>query len=275
MVSVETVRNWYRDKTEQIIERYGIAEPRVHYHAGLMDEIPETTDETELKRALHQAQVKLLDVASVKWPAFRGEILDVGCGLGGGSIYWAENYRVKVTALSLVKEHLDLVNKYAFATGQGGRIQTLCSDAHEIHLQWKQLQRYDAVVAIDSSCHLNPFSWFNCLRQVLKPDGKVYICDVFAGPHADPALIEYVNRYFACKMVQIGSYLSIGNRSINILDCSSGAANFFGTTCKLIEMPKKSGTSRSAAMHRMLQYAFETRRLQYLMLEIDPWGSIG
>ena len=102
----ETIRDWYGGRTEHILERYGGDAPRVHYHTGLVSELPDTQEIDELKRLLRQGQVRLLDVAAKEWQIERlkgGNILDSGCGLGGGSIYWAEKYDCQVTGVSLVR----------------------------------------------------------------------------------------------------------------------------------------------------------------------------
>jgi tocopherol O-methyltransferase len=80
--------------------------------------------------------------------------------LGGASIYWAEKYSCRVTGVSLVQEHLDLVHKYASDTGLAERIDTLRCDVHEIHLEPNQKRKYDAVIAIDSSCYMDLPRWF-------------------------------------------------------------------------------------------------------------------
>jgi tocopherol O-methyltransferase len=276
----EIVREWYEGRTEHILERYGGDAPRVHYHTGLVDQVPHTEDVDELKRALRQAQVRLLDIAAKEWQIDRlrgGHILDSGCGLGGGSIYWAEKYSCRVTGVSLVQEHLDLVHKYASDTGLAERIDTLRCDVHEIHLEPNQKHKYDAVIAIDSSCYMDLPRWFNALRQVLLPSGKVYIADGFVGPRSSRELVDEVDAYFATKMVTVGDYLTeAGIRSVKAVDLSDQAARFFGTTYPLIFIQAVAANNlrekeRSLSMHTLLRHAFDTRRLQYLLLEIDPW----
>ncbi len=274
----DIVRDWYGGRTEHILERYGGDAPRVHYHTGLVDQVPHTEDVDELKRALRQAQVRLLDIAAKEWQIDRlrgGHILDSGCGLGGGSIYWAEKYSCRVTGVSLVQEHLDLVHKYASDTGLAQRIDTILCDVHEIHLEPNERSKYDAVIAIDSSCYMDLPRWFSALRQVLLPGGKVYIADGFVGPNASQSLVADVDDYFKTKMVRLTDYLAVA-QSLKAWDFSDRAARFFGTTYPLIFIQAMAandlqGKKASLSMHKLLRHAFDTRRLQYLLLEIDPW----
>jgi tocopherol O-methyltransferase len=232
----------------------------------------------ELKRILRDAQIRLLDIAAKEWQINRlrgGNILDSGCGLGGGSIYWAEKYSCTVTGVSLVKEHLDLVNKYASEIGLGNRINTILCDVHEVHLSWDQSNKYDAVIAIDSSCYMDLPRWFNALRQVLRPGGKIYIADGFIGPEASQALVNSVDDYFRTKMVRPTDYLTIAH-SLKTWDLSDEAASFFATTYPLIFIQAMAannlhGKERSLSMHKLLRNAFDTRLLYYLLLEVDPW----
>lgn len=274
----EIVRDWYGGRTEHILERYGGDAPRVHYHTGLVDQLPDTEDVDELKRALRQAQVRLLEVAAKEWQIDRfrgGNILDSGCGLGGGSIYWAEEYGCTVTGVSLVQEHLDLVRRYASDLGLAKRIDTLRCDVHEIHAEPHQKHKYDAVIAIDSSCYMDLARWFGALRQVLLPGGRVFIADGFVGPAANRSLVAEVDDYFKTKMVRPTDYLAVSH-CIKAWDLSDQAARFFGTTYPLIFVQATAANNlhqkrASLAMHKLLRGAFESRRLYYLILEVDPW----
>ncbi len=274
----EIVRDWYGGRTEHILERYGGDAPRVHYHTGLVDQLPDTQEVDELKRILRQAQVRLLDIAAKEWQINRlrgGNILDSGCGLGGGSIYWAEKYSCTVTGVSLVQEHLDLVHKYASVIGLSNRIDTIRCDVHEIQLEPNQKNKYDAVIAIDSSCYMDLPRWFSALRQVLVPGGKIYIADGFVGPGASQSLVTEVDDYFKTKMVRPTEYLAVAH-SFKAWDFSDQAARFFGTTHPLIFIQAVAANNlhekeRSLSMHKLLRHAFETRLLYYLLLEVDPW----
>jgi tocopherol O-methyltransferase len=274
----ETVRDWYGSRTEHILERYGGDAPRVHYHTGLVDLLPDTQDIEELKLILRQSQVELLDVAAKEWRLDRlrgGNILDSGCGLGGGSIYWAEKYDCTVTGVSLVREHLDLVHKYATEAGVAEQIDTLRCDVHDIHLEPNQKHRYNAVIAIDSSCYMDLPRWFDALRQVLLPRGRVYIADGFVGPTASQSLVAEVDDYFKTKMATLTDYLAVAH-SVKAWDLSDQAARFFGTTYPLIFIQAVAANNlhckkASLSMHKLLRHAFETRRLYYLILEVDPW----
>ena len=81
---------YYDSKTQAILRRYGPG-PRVHYHTGLVDEPPRLDlSIEELRLRLVAAQERMLYHAASVWDASSalcGDVLDVGCGLGGGAIF--------------------------------------------------------------------------------------------------------------------------------------------------------------------------------------------
>jgi len=86
-VSTQELVAYYKRKTSAILQRYGPG-PRVHYHTGLVDEPKPFGSVSELRSQLVYAQEVMLRYSAEVWQinsiAFR-DILDVGCGLGGGA----------------------------------------------------------------------------------------------------------------------------------------------------------------------------------------------
>ena len=120
--SLEEVRAYYDGRTEHILRRYGPG-PRVHYHGGLVDELELLeVPAAVLRRRLVVSQERLLIHAAEVWAAAAnlcGEVLDVGCGLGGGSLFWAQEFGARVTAVTCVPAHAKLVEQFAASVGVG------------------------------------------------------------------------------------------------------------------------------------------------------------
>src|ERR1700730_7228527 len=108
------VADYYDSKTNALLERYGPG-PRVHYHSGLIKEpAPAGAPIETLRQTLVMGQEQLLIQAAATWkidaiPFY--DVLDVGCGLGGGSIFWAQEFGAKVTAVTIAPSHLYWVKK--------------------------------------------------------------------------------------------------------------------------------------------------------------------
>src|SRR4051794_37622914 len=97
------VVEWYERKTEFWLEKYGPG-PRIHYHTGLVDPAEPASDDTKaLRKQLFASQEAMLRRACDVWEAdrtMRGDLVDVGCGLGGSSIFFAQEFGARVTALT-------------------------------------------------------------------------------------------------------------------------------------------------------------------------------
>jgi len=154
VITSEDVIAYYDSKTESILRKYGPG-PRVHFHGGLIepDMVPAPTTEG-LRQQLIQSQEDLLHEAAHFWSAeqyLSGTILDVGCGIGGGSIFWAQEYGACVFAITNVPRHVKLVARFAAQAGVAGQVIPILGDACAIPGD----QVFDAAVAIDVSCHLD------------------------------------------------------------------------------------------------------------------------
>lgn len=192
------VQEYYRDKTQPIIERYGPG-PRIHYHIGLFDIDPlEQQDRrygasgtsTQIRARIVAAQERLLDRAASAWgasAAFSGGLLDVGCGLGGGSIYWAQHFPVQVTALTNVPEQADATRHFAEVAGVFDRVRTLVTDARGV----MPIGRYSAAVAVESSCYVPREQLFQRIAASLKPGGVFGIEDIFLAQEDWRAPFDY------------------------------------------------------------------------------------
>lgn len=173
------VRGYYSGKTAAIIDRYGPG-PRVHYHLGLFDRprLDRDRNAEQLRTEIVMAQERLLERAGAVWDAdtmFAGNLLDVGCGLGGGSIYWAQRFPVRVTAVTNVAEHAEVVRDLAATAGVADRVHPVVADAAQLRLA----RSYGAAVAVESSCYVPPPLLFRRVAAMLVPGGVFGIEDVF------------------------------------------------------------------------------------------------
>jgi tocopherol O-methyltransferase len=194
---------YYRDKTAAIIDRYGPG-PRVHYHIGLFEDDgsdPGATAE-QVRAGIAQAQERLLDRAASVWEAgtaFAGDLLDIGCGLGGGAIYWAQQFPVRVTALTNVAEHAEIIREFAAAAGVADRVRTLVTDVSDL----VTAIRYGAAVAVESSCYMPRLRMFQRVAAVLKPGGVFGIEDIFL---VQPAWRTLFDTYWKTSIGTVQQY---------------------------------------------------------------------
>ena len=174
------VAGYYDAKTASILRKYGPG-PRVHFHIGCFAGHPDTgVDADALRRRIRRAQEETVERAALAWDApreFAGRLLDAGCGLGGGAIWWARHCPAEVTAATIAGEHVPLVARFAEAAGVGGRVRAVLADACEV----EGPEPFDAVVAMESACYFPRRRWFGHLRRIVRPGGVVCIEDTFLG----------------------------------------------------------------------------------------------
>jgi cyclopropane fatty-acyl-phospholipid synthase-like methyltransferase len=264
----EAVADWYEEKTEAILRRYGPG-PRVHYHTGLVDEpVPPGLCEDALRERIHGAQESLLGELARTAGRFPdgGHVLDVGCGLGGGSLYWAAEHDARVTAVTIAPSHVAWVRRFAEAAGVGSRVRPLLCDALEVPGR----ACFDAVVAVESACHLSRREWFRHVRRLLKPGGVCVVADCFLGR---PELAAPFDAYWHTRIGPLTEYLSAAHEAGLELelceDVSARTVNFW--TLTLDVRARERLTSRhddlrvhiSRREHLRLQQALLDGGLQY------------
>lgn len=209
------VKAYYNHKTASILKKYGPG-PRVHFHIGLYDKDPlrPGLDMEQLRTGIVSAQERMIAHAAEVWEAdwaLSGDILDVGCGLGGGSLYWATEHGARVTAVTIASEHIEMVRKFAAQAGVANRVETLLSDCCEVPTG----HRYDGAVAMESACYFPRWQWFRRLAELIRPGGFVCIEDTFLG--APEWKIPFDN-YWHTDIAPVDEYVSAARAAGFVLD---------------------------------------------------------
>jgi cyclopropane fatty-acyl-phospholipid synthase-like methyltransferase len=265
-------------KTHAILRRYGPG-PRVHYHTGMVDDPPPSQASAhDLRQRLVAAQERILRHAADTWSAsatLNGEVLDVGCGLGGGAIFWAEEFGARVTAVTCVPSHVNLVARYARLASVASRVFPLLCDALEIPGE----NRFDAAVAVDSSCYLPRKKLFRRLASLVRPGGTVFIIDCFLGR------IEYqepFDRHWHTRIGTIDEYLAAareaGLQAGSVEDISRHTLHFWTTTLALIQAEMQESDigpvemarrEASRGAHALVRQGFADGGLRYALMSFS------
>ena len=268
---------FYENKTQAILRRYGPG-PRVHYHTGLINDrgIDEAAA-SRLRELLVQSQENLLRHAAKIWRVelLRSrEILDVGCGLGGGALFLAQEYGARVTALTIAPTHARLVGQFAAQAGVAELVAATIGDALEVAGE----RRFDAAIAIDSSSSFARAPWFRRLAEVLRPGGRVLIADCFL---VDQKYERTFNSHWCARIGTLDEYLraahDAGFRRETIEDISASAKNFWSLSLALMrseeettqEPDARARLKASRRMHAMVRDGLACGGLRQLLLEFS------
>lgn len=203
---VEQVPLYYSAKTAAIVHKYGPG-PRIHFHVGLFDpgQPPNTTVAQQvIRRRLVASQEAMLTRAGRLWDVAGerpDELLDVGCGLGGGSIHWAQEHGSSVTALTIAADHAPLIAEFSRQAGVGGLVTPLVGDVHEL----AAARRYDAAVAFESSGYMDRERLFQVMSRALKPGGWFGVQEHFL---RRPEWTEFIDGYYRTRLGTLTEYIA-------------------------------------------------------------------
>jgi cyclopropane fatty-acyl-phospholipid synthase-like methyltransferase len=234
-VPVSEIVAYYEPKTQDLLRRYGPG-PRLHYHTGIVDEpAPLNTSLPVLRDGIVAAQERMLRHAAAIWRAqstLCGEVLDVGCGLGGGALFWAQEFGAQVTAVSCVPSQTEWVARFAKQAGIAAQVHPLLCDALEIPGE----NCFDAAVAVDSLCHIPRRALFERLATLLHRGGSVFVTDCFL---VRPEYAELFNRHWHVRIGTMEEYRAAarqaGLREVLVEEISPRVEYFWAMTHALIE----------------------------------------
>ncbi|MFI6004135.1 SAM-dependent methyltransferase [Streptomyces sp. NPDC051366] len=197
---------YYSGKTVEILHKYGPG-PRVHFHMGLF--VPGATPNTTvaqrvLKRRIVESQEAIVEHAARSWGAYStppGSVLDIGCGVGGGSLYWAQEHGATVTGLTVAADHIPVIEDFARQAGVGDRVTPLLADVHAFTAD----RKYDAAYANESSGYMDRERLFQVVAESLKPGGWFGIQEHFI---CRPEWTEFIDGYYKTRLGTLTEYLA-------------------------------------------------------------------
>jgi len=137
-----------------------------HIHHGYWINGDETKEKAQLQLIEHLAKA-----AGLKTGA---KLVDVGCGLGGSSIYLAKHYKVAATGITISPVQVEMARKAAAI--EGVNAQFVLMDAEEMEFA----EPLDVVWSIESISHYpHKERFFAAAAQCLQPDGTFALIDWF------------------------------------------------------------------------------------------------
>ena len=156
----------------RIIEHYDIVSPYYrslwgeHLHHGYWIRGDESKEKAQLQLIEHLAQL-----ANVKHGS---DILDIGCGFGGSSLYLAKHYSASVTGITISSVQVEMAIQAAARKQLDAKF--LLMDAETMNFQ----KQFDLLWSVESISHYqNCQGFFDSAAKLLKPGGSFAITDWF------------------------------------------------------------------------------------------------
>ena len=224
--------------TAKIQEHYDIASPLykelwgTHIHHGYW------LSGKESKEVAAQA---LIDLLIEKSALRRGsKVLDVGCGIGGTSIYLAKEFGCDVTGITISPVQVAMATEAAKAAGIKAPPRFLVNDANDISVTGA----FDIIWSVEMISHLNNRdNLFRRASELLKPGGKMCITDWWKDEGLSAAdhqkYIEPIEKGMLVSLPTLTEYMEhISNHGFRLLwyeDISRKVARTWDITSEAIK----------------------------------------
>ena len=162
-------------------------DPSMTYSSGVF-----AREDMSLSEAQEEKYGRLADVTGVR----EGEhVLDIGCGWGGFAIFAAEELGCRVTAITVSREQLDIVEKLVAERGLSDRVEARLEDFREVDGVFDRVVSIEMIESIPKG--LWP-SYFEQLHRLTRPGGTIGLqAIVVADRHwrTSDANPDFIRRY--------------------------------------------------------------------------------
>ncbi len=231
-----------------------------------------------------QAQIDLIE-ALLRWAGVTEaqEILDVGCGIGGSTLYLARRFGADGTGITLSPTQAQRARARAAEAGIAHRVNFQVENALEMPFADAS---FDLVWSLESGEHMPDKQQFlaECCR-VLRPGGKLIVA-TWCHRELPPALTtaetrllqEIYELYHLPFVVSLGDYASMAKtlplENLQTADWSEAVAPFWDVVLESALSPQAilgvltSGwmTVRGAFAVRLMQQGFREKTIVYGVL---------
>lgn len=158
----------YYDQTEfdYKVAWYGKDNPALHFGFYDKEEADSHYDALAYTNKILATNAKIKD---------GDKILDAGCGLGGSTMWLAQNYDVEAVGISLSERQIAACNERAKELGLKHKVDFIASDFTKTPFEDGT---FDVVWACESVCHaFQKLDFYKEAYRILKPGGRIVVAD--------------------------------------------------------------------------------------------------
>lgn len=200
-----------------------------------------STSESSRTKTRYQAQVDLIEQL-ITWSGVRQtpptKILDLGCGIGGSSLYLANLFpQAQITGITLSPVQANRAKIRASAHNLSDRVQFLVADALAMPFN---PQSFDLVWSLESGEHMpDKQKFIQACDRVLTPSGRLIVATWCHRPTNDRPLTTYEQRhleriyaaYCLPHVISLPEYAEIMStlnyQNLQVADWSTAVAPFW------------------------------------------------
>jgi len=159
----------YYDRHTASFVRFG--EGRAAIHRAVWGPGSQTQEQ-----AFHYVDDQIADlVRRSDAPLSATHVIDLGCGVGASLCYLAEHLGIRGTGITLSHAQAEMARQFIAAAGLSERVECLEGDYTDLP---STIRPADLAYAIESFVHgPSPERFFEQSHRVLKPGGRLVICD--------------------------------------------------------------------------------------------------
>ncbi|MEM7152163.1 MAG: class I SAM-dependent methyltransferase [Myxococcota bacterium] len=175
----DRVEAYYESNTKRFL-RFGQGGQQGAIHRAVWG--PGVLDRAE---AFHYVDDRLLEAM----PHDATRVLDLGCGVGASLAYIAERRDVHGVGVTLSATQVELATQRFARAGLGNRLSARRADFTDLPAD---LEPVDFAYAIEAFVHAPaPEPFFAEAARILRPGGRLAICDDFAAPRVDEGELTF------------------------------------------------------------------------------------
>ena len=180
------VRRYY-DQTTRLFMKFGGANTAYAIHRAVWSGDGDTFD-SAINRTNAGLLRSLRDAAPTRGAT---RVADLGCGIGGSLFYLAAHWGAELLGIGLTisKTQVELAQARARTLKLDGATMTF---VHGDYLRVPIASAsHHAACAIESYCHApDPARFFSEVSRILRPGGRLVLCDDFLARASDPGAID-------------------------------------------------------------------------------------
>lgn len=201
------------------------------------------------KKDRRQAQIDLIEEI-LQWADVTGveKLLDVGCGIGGSSLYLSKKFQAQVTGITLSPVQVERAKERAVELGLQCQAEFLVADAQNMPFADNS---FDLVWSLESGEHMPDKAKFmqECYR-VLKPGGKLILVswchrpiDTYPLNTSEQKHLQDIYQVYCLPyVISLPHYIAIANQiglqNIDSADWSEAVAPFWDIVIDSTFTPK-------------------------------------